>query len=307
VSSQDWEAETFYTYAMELFSSAGHVATSKPEFINHSPERFAYFDNKHNVSLTREQRDMFREYNNISRLFSANGCVFFSINLLSNRLHRSQVAHNIHTTIHPLVGSSASICLFRCDNDVMLSFVGFGLQCLLSDWYPTIDDYDRLLHRLDIANMSISSGREYFIDMVYMLARGYYLSTKPMPNAIIPINYFSAAGIDGIDKETLNDYLERALTEPQHKYDCDYVDYDESYNTSTESISEELDLMLLEMDDEEDDNPFGEELDPEEEDDEDEFYDDSSDSVEKDQYEFENVDQEIFRDPTKMVKWLNSQ
>ena len=64
--------------------------------------------------------------------------------------------------------------------------------------------------------------------------------------------------------------------------------------------------MLLEMDDE-NDNPFGEEI--ESEGDrlgEDEFFIDDAEDTEMDEYEFDDIDPEIFRDPTLMVKWLNN-
>ena len=63
--------------------------------------------------------------------------------------------------------------------------------------------------------------------------------------------------------------------------------------------------MLLEMDDD-NDNPFGEEIESEDDDlDEDDTFDESDEDAEKDFYEFDDVDPEIFRDPTLMVKWLN--
>lgn len=52
--------------------------------------------------------------------------------------------------------------------------------------------------------------------------------------------------------------------------------------------------MLLEMDEDEE-NPFEEEIEPEDDVDEDEH----------DEYEFDEVDPEIFKDPTLLVKWLN--
>lgn len=148
MSTQDIVGEKLYTYAMELFFKTGHVATLKPEFINHSPEQFAYFDNRTDVSLTREQRSLFKAFNNVSRLFSVNRCVFFSINLLTLKVNRSQAAHDIHTMIHPVVEADGTICLFCHDDEVMLSFLGFGLRCILSDWYPMADENETLLENL---------------------------------------------------------------------------------------------------------------------------------------------------------------
>lgn len=81
---------------MKLFNNSGHVFTLSPDFINHSPKQFVYFDNKNDITLTRTQRELFNLFDNISQLFSVNNCVFFSINLITIKSNRSQVAHDIH-------------------------------------------------------------------------------------------------------------------------------------------------------------------------------------------------------------------
>ena len=125
---QDPDGEKIYIFAMELFYRTGHVATFEPEFVNHSPERFAYFDNKRDAVFSNKQRTLFKAFNNVSRLFSVNRCVFFSINLLTSKADRSQTAHDIHTMIHPIIGADGTICLFRYEDEVMLSFDGFGYR-----------------------------------------------------------------------------------------------------------------------------------------------------------------------------------
>lgn len=303
MSIRDSAGEKLYAYAMELFYRAGHIASSEPEFSNHSPEQFAYFDNKSDVALSREQRNLFNVFNNVSRLFSVNQCVFFSINLSTPRLNRSQMAHDIHTMIHSIVKADGTICLFRSDDEVMLSFVGFGLRCVLSDWYPVIDDNEKLSQKLDIANMSIERGSDYFLDMVYILARYYYLSGQPSTYEILPINFISGSGIDDVDREGINQYIQDQINAPLREYGDDYVEYDGFFHTRQIDIGADLDLMLLEMTDE-DDNPFGEDIEQEDDDlNEDELYD--AKESERDEYEFDDVDPEVFRDPTLMVKWLN--
>ena len=298
--------ECFYSYAMDLFSRAGHVATSDPVFVNHSAERFVFFDVRREASLSREQRMMLKLFNNVSRLFSFNGCVFLSINLLTTKNNRSQVAHDIHSMIHPLLGFHGSICLFKCDDSVMISFVGFGLRCMLSDWYPEIDDSDELVERLHISNVSIDSKVNYFTDLVYSLARSYYFLPKDLPlSEYIPINYFADKTSEEIDRDELNQLVYNERFRPQREYGDDYVEYDETEQTQESDLRSDLDMMLLDLDEADEDigNPFGEELDTGEDDDDDEYYDGAEDS-EPDWYEYEDVDPEIFRDPTLMVKWL---
>ena len=298
MSQSDNDSALFFKYAIDIFSKSGHTASSEPEFRNHSPELFCYFDNKTDVSLSHEQRALFPLFNNVSRLFTANGCVFFSMNLLTSNDFRSVAAHDIHTMIHPIVGAEITVCLFRCGEEVMLTFLGGGLNCILSDWYPMDDTYDQLLNRLDISNYSIGSRKDYFQDLLYMLARDYYYPDPPFANALVPIDFISSAGFDGIDKEALTQYLDDAANAPQRKYGTDYVEYDESTHVSKIEFSDDFDLLLLDIDDE--DNPFADEMDSEE----DEERDDPEDADDTDKYEFDDVDPEIFRDPTLMVKWL---
>ena len=66
-------------------------------------------------------------------------------------------------------------------------------------------------------------------------------------------------------------------------------------------IGSDLDLMLLDMDMEDDDNPFGEDIE------DDGFGSDEDDFLTRDEYEFADIDPEVFRDPTLLVKLLKSQ
>ena len=80
--------------------------------------------------------------------------------------------------------------------------------------------------------------------------------------------------------------------------------YDSLTAAKKDNIGEELDFMLLDIDDE-DDNPFSEEIELDDETlDEDDLLGKNTEETIKDEYEFNDVDPEIFRDPTRMVKWL---
>ena len=300
------DGNSLYKTAMELFIKAGHVTTSEPEFANHSPEQFVYFDSNTEAYLSSSQRALFREFNNVSRLFSVNGCTFLSINLTTIKEQRSQVAHEIHTMIHPLTGTDGSICLFQCDQEIIITLVGYGLRCIMSDWYPIDDDYSLLLDRLDIANMSVDNGKDYYFDMVYMLAREYFLSERPLSYELLPIDFISAAGIDGVDRDAVNQTVEYHLAAPLQQYGDDYVEYDVQYVAKTVDISAALNLMLLEMDIE-DDNPFDEEVEAEDNLDEDDLYDGEAEDQGLDEYEFGDIDPEVFKDPTLLVKLLKKQ
>lgn len=300
-----WEPEElyFYKFAMDLFSETGHISTSEPVFINHSSERFVYFDMANPASLTADQRKSFQDFNNVSHLFTVQNCAFFAINLKVEKKSRSQVAHGIHTMIHPLVGEKATICLFKNDDEVMLSFVGYRLKCILSNWFRPADDMDMLADLLDIANMSTDSGRAYFFDYLYSFARDYYAPDRePTFYDILPIDIFMN-GKD-VDKEELDNFVREQQSASILNYGDDYVAYDESFIAAPDDMGADLDLMLLDIDEDDDDNPFGEEIEDTdaELDEDDEYHEGEEEEV--DEYEFEDVDPEIFRDPTLMVKWI---
>ena len=156
--------ESFYKYAMEHFLEAGHISTSTPVFSNHSPEQFVFFDNEISGFLSHHQRGLFNYFDNVSHLFSVNNCVFLAVNLLTSHKERSQTAHDIHTLLHPIIGVNGTICIFHLNNEVLLSFMGYGSRCILSDWFLMNDD-DRLWERLNIGNISIRNDADYFWDL----------------------------------------------------------------------------------------------------------------------------------------------
>lgn len=303
MSKQEKAGDKLYTYAMQLFYSAGHIAPSEPEYINHSSVQFIFFDNKSDVQLSQKQRNLFESFDNVSRLFSENGSVFFSIHLLTTKADRSQIAHDIHTMLHPIVGAEGTVCLFQFDDEVMFSFIGFGLRCILSDWYPVADDNESLLEKVDIANIATNRSIDYFFDMVYMLARPYYLQGQPSTYELLPINFLSYVGFDELDRDAIHQYVQDQMNAPRQQYGDDYVGYDDSSESHHIEVGAALDLMLLEIETEDDsqyenENESGDDFDGED------YIDEDTDDSESDEYEYDDVDPNIFLDPTLMVKWL---
>ena len=215
-------------------------------------------------------------------------------------MDRSQAAHDIHTLLHPGTGAKGTVCIFKCDDEVVLSIMGFGLKCILSDWYPIDDDFDELLDRLHVVNMSLDRDMDYFSDMVYSLARDYYFAPKsPVVYDLIPIDLFAGKSHEDIDRDELNQIVNDELQRISLKYGDDYVEYDDSIPLQKSEINAELDMMLLEIDDV--DKELGDPFDEEDGEADDEMFDEE---YEKDEYEFEDIDPEIFKDPTLMVKFL---
>ena len=97
-----------------------------------------------------------------------------------------------------------------------------------------------------------------------------------------------------LDKEPA-EYMNRSVWAVNSRY---YID-EETKTINSSDFDSEIDLMLLELDDDLDENPFGEEVETE---DNDELDNDTTPG--HDEYEFDDVDPEIFRDAALMVKWL---
>lgn len=302
-----WQkGERLFEYAMGLFIASGHISNPVPEFINHTSEQFIYFDNNSDISLSCEQRGLLSLFDNISLLFSANNCFFFSFELCCPKSQRSQRAHDIHEMVYPVVGKKGTICVIQHDMDIALSFMGYGKNCILSDWYPIIDDTYQLISKLDIGDYTINSGYDYFSDFVFNLARSYYFNNKELPSyTLAPINWLSELGYDEVCRGDLEEFINEQLTVDIREYGDDYVDYDDNKTQSydnTRKIADDLDLMLLDIDDEE---PIGDEFALDDEDDDYDSYKDEDFEIEEhDEYEFEDVNPEVFKDPTLLVKLL---
>lgn len=292
--------EGFFSYIMDLFYQAGHVATLNPEYANHSAEQFVYTDTRNDLYLSRDQRGMLKCFGDISRLFTSHDCSFFSVNLSTLPRDRSQMAHDVHKLMHPFVETAASVCVFHCDGEYVLSFAGYGVNFMLSDWYPLVDDFDSFLKKIDIGNISISSDRDYFLDLVFMLAREYYVYNIPPTYALVPWNFFDGS-LEDFDRDELNRIITEQLDAARNIYGYDYIEYEETKTINSSDFDSEIDLMLLELDDDLDENPFGEEMETE---DNDELEMDNDTTPGHDEYEFDDVDPEIFRDAALMVKWL---
>jgi len=308
--------ESLFDFSMKLFSEAAHTNSSYPIFINHSAERFVFFDNKETI-LSKAQISSLKDFKNVSYLFELGDNVFdeknhqtvrfYSMELKTITSFRSQTAYDVHMLLHPLIGCEATVILFKFNDNVMLSLAGYGEACILSDWYSAENDYNDLLERIHIVNVSLRSTREFFYDLIYSVARKYYIypvSREMATYALCPIDYFLRNGFEFADRKELKQIINDALNTYRYEYGDDYVEQGHNISSSSIKFSPEFDLMLLDMERTEE-NPFGEEM--EESDDafkDDRFEEKREDVPELAEYEFDDVDPEIFRDPTLMVKWI---
>lgn len=301
--------ETFAGFAMELLNEAGHADASVPVFANHTPEQFVFFDSEKSIALSTEQREMLEEIESVSYLFSLDDDFFecddqqivsyYSAELICSYSSRSQIAHDAHMMLHPFTDAQVSIMLFKHDEEFMLSIAGYGEDAILSDWYSFDLGYDEFIEKIDIVNISIKTAKEFYDGLIYCAAREYYIhpvSKEMAMYSALPVNYFSTADYGYLDREEMQRKINDASNVYVHQYGSDYVEREQKEHAVDQelSVSAELDLILLDMDEdgEKDDAPFGEEVDS------------HDDEIETDKYEFDDLAPELFEDPTLLVKWL---
>lgn len=280
-------AEKFFEYALALFAESGHTDATEPEFTNHSAKQFIYLDCDKNISFSRKQRDILLLFDNISRLFTIKGIAFFSLNLLVSSSERSQAVHNSHVLIQSVVNDQATICMSRHDDEIIFSFAGYGLTCILSDWYS--NEY-KILERLDIANMTITDNREYFFDFVSIFARHYYFSTKPTFYDSLPLNFFSDWKSD-ITREEIEEFLIEQRFSVVKEYANDYVGYDTPSPEEYIDNEYEFDLVLQEAENVQ--ISFSEE-------------EDYLDQTEADEYDLSDISPEVFDDPELLLNYIEN-
>lgn len=279
-------AENFFEYALSLFVQSGHTDSDKPEFENHSTKHFVYLDCDKNISLSDKQRNLIKMFDNISRLFTFKKVSFLSINLLTTRSYRSQAAHNIHTLIQSVVNDHAIICIFRHDDEIIFSFAGYGLSCVLSDWYSS---EDKILKRLDIANMTIADGREYFLDFVNIFARDYYFSNvAPMFYESFPLNFFADLKFE-VSREEIEEFLIDQRFSVVKEYGNDYVEYNTTSPEDDLDNENDFDLILQEAENVQINFSDEENL-PEQ--------------TTADEYDLSDINPEIFDDPELLLNYI---
>jgi hypothetical protein len=309
-SSLDGADDDFCQYALNFFVESGHADSSAPVFDNHTSEQFVFFDNRSDYSLSDNELSLLKVFQNIAYLFSLGDNVFekrsgkqvnfYSIELNCSKGSRSQAAFEIHEMLHPLINAYASVILFRWENYVMLSIICENSECILSDWYEAVDDYDCLVEKMHIANVSLQSARLYIEDLEYNVAREYYIYPVHREMIIytaLPIDCFTAEWDSFVDRDEIQQYAYDELNKYINKYGDDYVDQ-EDVQTGNSDVGKELDMLLLEMDsiDEQSDDMLLEESDDEE-------FEEDEDISEGDS-ELQNIDPDVLNDPVLMVKWL---
>lgn len=305
-----------YLLALEFFRKAGHAVSSEVLFANHTPEQVVYFDSDIDIYLSRIQRDMLKEVTNISHLFdiyddtfeiSGTGSVsFYSIELLSTKRNRSQVAYDIHSLLRMAFSGIGSIVLYRFDDELMLSAQVGDSDIFLSDWFHQDTDFELWIERINVYGMSLKSATDFVNDFIYNSARCYFIYPITIETAVytmLPVNYFSNLNLVGedFDIEDFKIKIREYLRYTEIKYGYDYVEQGEMETLSINTGSDlELIAFELELDNESTEN--------DEEDgtlvERDNSFDFHYDGNVIEEYEFSGIDEDVPQDPIAMLKHI---
>lgn len=313
--------EDLYKTGIKLFLEAGHTPTSDVVYINHTPEQVVYFDTSEDIYLTSQQRGALTEAVYISHLFDITeelfgikdkGCIgFYSVEMNTSDHSRSQSAYDIHNALCSALPGEANVILFRHEGKLLVSIQGFDSEIVLSDWFDEYTEFDVLVEKIHICNVSIATMRDYISDLIYACARWYHIypiSGEMAAYDMLPVNCFTSTDLDApsLSKEELKEVIRDALNTAANEYGYDYVESGITHRLSDRDISAELDLLSLDLDMEDEEGfateIFGDEDFPSD-------YDDEADDIDTDhtdEYEFESFDAEIFRDPLQMIRLLEA-
>ena len=307
----------FYEYVLSLLFEAGHVITPFPIYRNHTSNEALYIDSKEDVVLNRFDRGLLSLMDNVSLLADIKwpGVVdeldenvqIYSITVNFSNRCRSQSVADIHHLMQRYWNCTHSIVFFKHCEKYIVSFANNVCSHILSDWRNVGMDYDDIIDRICVGNISLTTSNEYFYDFLYAVAREYYIrpiSFEEASYGLMPADYItkSLASDISFSKDEIKEIIQSNLVAFETVYGDDYVE--PKYTGMEElnqhhNISAEIDRISFELELNSDiDDAQLEQFDFEEEGFEEDNDDDFFDGYD------ENVDPAIFDDPVLMVKWL---
>ena len=305
----------FYEYVLSLLFEAGHVITPFPIYRNHTSNEALYIDSKEDVVLNRFDRGLLSLMDNVSLLADIKwpGVVdeldenvqIYSITVNFSNRCRSQSVADIHHLMQRYWNCTHSIVFFKHCEKYIVSFANNVCSHILSDWRNVGMDYDDIIDRICVGNISLTTSNEYFHDFLYAVAREYYIrpiSFEEASYGLMPADYItkSLASDISFSKDEIKEIIQSNLVAFETVYGDDYVE--PKYTGMEElnqhhNISAEIDRISFELELNSDiDDAQLEQFDFEEEGFEEDNDDDFFDGYD------ENVDPAIFDDPVLMVK-----
>lgn len=101
----------------------------------------------------------------------------YAVSLQDSRRVSNQEISDIHDRLQSHWGGAYSIVFFKEKHRFLLSFASPYEGGILSPWYD-MDDKERLVEQMDVGNITFSSPRECFLDLIQSLAKEEYIHTQ---------------------------------------------------------------------------------------------------------------------------------
>ena len=216
----------FYEYVLSLLFEAGHVITPFPIYRNHTSNEALYIDSKEDVVLNRFDRGLLSLMDNVSLLADIKwpGVVdeldenvqIYSITVNFSNRCRSQSVADIHHLMQRYWNCTHSIVFFKHCEKYIVSFANNVCSHILSDWRNVGMDYDDIIDRICVGNISLTTSNEYFHDFLYAVAREYYIrpiSFEEASYGLMPADYItkSLASDISFSKDEIKEIIQSNL------------------------------------------------------------------------------------------------
>lgn len=259
---------------------------------------FVYNNLPSDLVLSKEERQMLTSLSQMAHIFDIADFEggppfvrFFSVDFDFRRMERSLTQHAVHSII-AREAPYCSVAIFRNSDAISMS-VSFHKESktktiFLSDWYKLYSaEMDEFLTVIGTAIFSLKSGVDFAGDLIYLIARDYYIH---------PLCY------EYLHYELNTD--ECFLPQIVEKYGDDYIvdAFIEASNAKVDTI-DEIDFDLIEYELKQMDFPESEGTDEDEF--ENEFPQTSIFDGEERSVVAAEIPKEVLADPILLLKWLD--
>lgn len=300
--------------AMKLFYATGHTFNSKPRTPDRDIRDLVYIDVRNKHVFTPDEWLILDCVESASLLFT-NGAEYFeettvdetidyfAISLNTLESERSQLSYDIHQIFSQLSSSILSVILFEASGGYMFSLAKRRNEqrsiVVLSDWYNANELLDKsLIDSLDVANISNKNAAEFFKDFSYNMAREYPpVSYEQVRYELLPIDFVDKSSLIA-ERVQLNKIIQENVMGFFHEYQDDFIPKKHKENTLHVLNTDDFTMELFEIENSANDNV-----------DEDDFTKEDDSDVNDvgyagDEDTFAVLDDALFKDPIKMLKWI---
>lgn len=298
----------FYEIIIKLLEKAGHPILDTPLYKNHDIDDLLYFDSDLKLTLSHSEKESLSKAVDISLLYQYSSLDFdnednetlsiYSIVLLGDSINNCENIHDIHRMIRPVLNCSYSIIFFYVSEQIIITMADSNGLVAISDTYKGSQIEWDLINKLNVANFSFFSAKEYFSDFLYLLSRWYYLIDLKHYSAAseyFPVNFFSYEYYRNSDPEVMKEEIKTIIHDIHYLPEAEYLDDYVEPDTIPVLLTNEDQILELLMDELETSSVSEGNFSNENEID-DTFMDDGA--------IFNDVDSEVFSNPLKMLEYI---